>query len=77
MKISRKDSHLQGDKPEAEVSNEWPWLRTQIGPDFACDPKTEETIFLKNHYKKAKKIVYWTYFGRNTLEVTLALLGKN
>ena len=49
----------------------------KLSPDFACDPTTEETQQLKKHYKEACRIVRWTYFFRNNLEVTLALLMQN
>lgn len=58
-------------------SNEWPWPRTPLSPDFVCDPTTEETQELKNHYEKASKLVRWSYFMRNKVEVTLALFGKS
>lgn len=64
---------LQQD-PLKMFSNEWPWPGRQLSPDFACDPTTEETKQLKKHYKNARRIVRWTYFLRNNLEVTLALL---
>ncbi|MBU6446719.1 MAG: hypothetical protein KGQ49_04905, partial [Verrucomicrobia bacterium] len=57
-------------------SNEWPRPGTLLGPDFACDPTTDETLQLKTHYNKARKIVRWSYFCRNNLEVTLALLER-
>jgi len=63
--------------PLQMFSNEWPWPRAQLSPDFACDPSTEETQQLKKHYKKARRIIRWTYFLRNNLEVTLALLMQN
>jgi hypothetical protein len=63
--------------PLQTFSNEWPWPGALLSPDFACDPTTEETQQLKKHYKKARKIVCWTYFLRNNLEVTLALLMQN
>lgn len=63
--------------PLQMFSNEWPWPGALLEPDFACDPTTAETQQLKKHYKKASKIVRWTYFLRNNLEVTLALLMQN
>jgi len=48
-----------------------------LSPSFACDPTTEETQQLKKHYKEAGRIIRWTYFFRNNLEVTLALLMQN
>lgn len=63
--------------PLQMFSNEWPWPGALLSPDFACDPTTEETQQLEQHYKKARKIVRWTYFIRNKLEVTLALLMQN
>jgi hypothetical protein len=63
--------------PLQMFSNEWPWPGRLLSPDFGCDPSTGETQHLKKHYKKAQKIVRWTYFFRNKLEVTLALLVQN
>lgn len=63
--------------PLQMFSDEWPWPWAQLSPDFACDPTTEETKQLRKHYQKASKVVYWTYFLRNSLEVTLALLVQN
>jgi hypothetical protein len=60
--------------PLQMFSNEWLWPGALLSPDFACDPTTKETLWLKRHYKKASKVVLWTYFLRNNLEVTLALL---
>lgn len=58
-------------------STELPWPGALLSPGFACDPTTEETKHLKQHYKKARRIVRWTYFLRNKLEVTLALLMQD
>lgn len=58
-------------------SGEWPLPGRLLLPNFACDPSSEETQKLKNHYCKARKIIRWTYFLRNNLEVTLALLMQN
>lgn len=63
--------------PLQMFSNEWPWPGALLSPDFGCDPTTRETQQLKKHYKKARSIVRWTYFLRNKLEVTLALLVQN
>lgn len=63
--------------PLQMFSNEWPWPGALLSPNFACDPTTEETQKLKMRYKKARKIIRWTYFLRNNLEVTLALLTQN
>lgn len=73
---SRSDTGHRGSEkdPLQMFSDQWPWPGMQLSPDFACDPKLEETQRLKKHYKQAHKIVYWTYFFRNPLEVTLALL---
>lgn len=60
--------------PVQMFSTEWFWPGALLSPDFACDPATEETRLLKRHYKKARRIIHWTYFLRNNLEVTLALL---
>ncbi|MDE3046342.1 MAG: hypothetical protein KGJ02_06840 [Verrucomicrobiota bacterium] len=68
---------LQEQDPLHMFSNEWPWPGAKLSPNFACDPATEETQQLKKHYKKASKIVHWTYFLRNNLEVTLALLVQD
>jgi hypothetical protein len=56
-------------------SSQWPLPWRQLSPDFICDPVSEETRKLKDHYKAASKKVWWTYFLRNNLEVTLALLA--
>jgi hypothetical protein len=69
--------HLSEQDPLQMFSNEWPWPGALLSPGFACDPTTEETQQLKKHYKKAGKIVRWTYFLRSKLEVTLALLTQN
>lgn len=58
-------------------NNEWPWPGGLLSPNFVCDPTTKETQQLKKHYKKARRIVRSTYFFRNRLEVTLALLIQN
>ncbi len=58
-------------------SNEWPIPGVHLLPGFACDPTSDETKKLQKHYKNARKIVRWTYFLRNKLEVTLALLMRN
>jgi hypothetical protein len=63
--------------PLQSFSNEWPRPGALLSPDFACDPATEETRQLKERYKKARTIVRWTYFLRNNLEVTLALLTQS
>lgn len=58
-------------------SNEWPgWPRKWLLPCFICDRTTGETKNLKKRYKMARKFIRWTYFNRNQLEVTLALLEK-
>jgi len=58
-------------------TNEWPvWPRRWRLPGFGCDHSTEETQLLKKRYTKARKYIRWTYFGRNTVQVTLALLAK-
>jgi hypothetical protein len=76
---SRSDvGHLRSlPDPLQAFSKEWPWLEARRAPNFACDPSTEETQQLKKHYQKARTIVRWTYFFRNDLEVTLALMAKN
>ncbi len=66
-----------GQSPLPMFSNEWPWPGALLPPGFACDPTTEETRQLKRHYKKARRVVRWTYFLRNNLEVTLALLVQS
>lgn len=59
-------------------TNEWPyWPRKWRLPGFASDPSTEETKQLKEAYNKARKFIRWTYFNRNNLEVTLALLSRS
>ncbi len=58
-------------------NDEWFWPTVTRLPDFACDPATEETKELKKHYENARKTIRWTYFFRNNLEVTLALLMQN
>lgn len=64
--------------PLASFTNEWPaWPRKWRLPGFACDPDTEETKQLKQHYQKARRIIRWTYFNRDRLEVTLALLSQS
>ena len=61
-----------------DFSNEWPvWPRKWRLPCFVCDHTTVETKHLKESYKKARKYIRWTYFNRNNLEVTLALLEKD
>jgi hypothetical protein len=70
-------SKLSKEYPLEMFSNEWPWPGALLSPNFACDPNTEETQQLKKHYQKASRIVHWTYFLRNKLEVTLALLIQN
>lgn len=70
--------HLRSKQDTLEMfSDEWPWPGTKLSPNFACDPNTEETHHLKEHYKEACKIILWTYFLRDNLEVSLALLMKN
>ncbi len=66
-----------GESPLHMFNHEWPWPGALLSPDFACDPTTEETRQLKKHYKKARRVVRWTYFLRNNLEVTLALLVQS
>jgi hypothetical protein len=70
------DDPLSSSKdPLTSFTNEWPtWPRKWRLPGFACDPATEETKQLKKHYQEARKIIRWTYFNRDNLEVTLALL---
>jgi hypothetical protein len=63
--------------PLEGFNDEWPWPGRLLSPCFVCDPTTEETKHLKKHYKEASTIVLWTYFLRNKLEVTLALLMQN
>jgi hypothetical protein len=63
--------------PLQMFSSALPWPGAKLSPNFACDPTTEETQQLKKHYKKASRVVRWTYFLRNNLEVTLALLMQN
>ncbi len=83
--VSRSKTRHQWSReyPLQMFSNEWPllgtwpWLGALLSPNFACDPTTEETQQLKKHYQKAHKIVRWTYFLRNSLEVTLALLTQS
>ena len=58
-------------------NNEWPWPGAKLSPNFACDPATKETQQLKKRYREARRIIRWTYFLRNNLEVTLALLMQN
>ncbi len=71
-------SHQRSKQDPLQIfSNEWPWPGALLSPDFACDPTTEETQDLKKHYKKGRKTVLWTYFLRNKLEVTLALLMQD
>lgn len=75
-------SHIRRNHQPAQnalqmFSDQWPFPGRQLSPDFACDPSSEETLQLKNHYQEARKKVYWTYFFRNRLEVTLALLEQN
>jgi hypothetical protein len=76
---SRSDTKNQQPKryPVHLFSNEWPWPGRLLAPNFVCDPTTKETQQLKKHYKKARRIVCSTYFFRNRLEVTLALLMQN
>jgi len=76
---SRSDTEHQGSRQGTLhlFSNEWPWPGALLSPGFVCDPTTEETQQLKKHYKKARRIVRSTYFLRNRLEVTLALLMQN
>lgn len=63
--------------PLSSLTNEWPfWPRKWRLPGFACDPTTEETKQLKKQYQKARRIIRWTYFNRDNLEVTLALLTQ-
>ncbi len=63
--------------PLGPLTNEWPyWPRKWRLPGFACDSTTEETKQLKKHYQKARRIIRWTYFNRDNLEVTLALLTQ-
>jgi hypothetical protein len=66
-----------GPNPLQGFSNDRPWPGALLSPTFACDPTTEETQQLKKHYNQAQKFVRWTYFLRNHLEVTLALLMQN
>lgn len=77
--VSRSVTGYWGAKQDSlqMFSDEWPWPGAILSPGFACDPTTEETQRLTKHYKKAKRIVRWTYFLRNKLEVTLALLMQN
>lgn len=76
---SRSDTRHQRSEqdPLQMFSNECPWPGALLSPGFACDPTTKETQHLKKHYKKARKIVRWTYFLRNKLEVTLSLLMQD
>lgn len=76
---SRSDTRHQRSEqdPLHSFNPESPWPGALLSPGFACDPTTEETQQLKKHYKKARKVVRWTYFLRNNVEVTLALLMKN
>ena len=74
---SKSDHRHSEQDPLQMSSNEWPWPGALLSPCFACDPTTEETQQLKEHYKKARTIIRWTYFLRNNLEVTLALLMQN
>ena len=63
--------------PLGPLTNEWPyWPRKWRLPGFVCDSTTEETKQLKKHYQKARRIIRWTYFNRDSLEVTLALLTQ-
>jgi hypothetical protein len=55
-------------------SDEWPMPGKLFSPNFACDPDSEETRNLRKHYSSARKNVCWTFFLRDKLEVTLALL---
>lgn len=58
-------------------TNEWPaWPRKWRLPGFACDPKTTESQHLKKIYNETRKYIRWTYWNRDDLEVTLALLQK-
>lgn len=58
-------------------SNEWlVWPRKWRLPGFLCDPSTQETQELRSRYSEARKYIRWTYFNRNDLEVTLALLVR-
>lgn len=43
-----------------------------ISPTFVCDPTTDETKSLQHLYDMGCKSLYWTYFGRDFLETTLA-----
>jgi hypothetical protein len=64
--------------PLEGFTNEWPiWPRKWRLPSFVCDPSTQETKQLKEHYRKGRKIIRWTYFFRDQFEVTLALLAKD
>lgn len=60
--------------PTFHQEKPYPWAI--LSPNFACDPKSLETKELKKIYSRAKKIVFWTYFLRNRLEVSLALFAK-
>ncbi len=74
-----RSAHKQrpGKDPLGPLTNEWPfWLRKWRLPGFACDPATKETRQLKKHYQEARRIIRWTYFNRDNLEVTLALLTQ-
>jgi len=71
------DSLRLEEDPLEGFNNEWPWPGRLFSPCFVCDPTTKETQRLKKHYKKARTIVHWTYFLRNKLEVTLALLMQS
>jgi hypothetical protein len=71
------ERQLAEQDPLQMFSDEWPWPGAQLSPNFACDLSTDETQHLKKHYKEAKRVVWWTYFLRNNLEVTLALLTQN
>ena len=72
-----EDPQSASKDPLASFTNEWPfWPRKWRLPGFACNPTTKETKQLKKHYQEARRIICWTYFGRDDLEVTLALLTQ-
>ena len=71
------DQQSSAKDPLDFFTNEWPyWPRKWRLPGFVCDSTTEETKQLKKHYQKARRIIRWTYFNRDSLEVTLALLTQ-
>lgn len=59
-------------------TNEWPyWPRKWRLPCFASDRNSEESIKLMLAYKKARKMIRWTFFGQNQAEVSIALICQD